>query len=51
MTIEYKLDEGALIPQRVHTVVISTQHSTDISLDLLRQELLEKVIKPTIPLG
>jgi S-adenosylmethionine synthetase len=37
VTIEYKFDEGACIPVRVHTVVISTQHGPEISLDELRK--------------
>ncbi len=49
MTIEYKFDEGACIPVRVHTVVVSTQHSPEVTLDQLRKELLEHVIKPVIP--
>lgn len=49
VTIEYKFDEGACIPLRVHTVVISTQHSPDVTLDQLRAELIEHVIKPVIP--
>uniref|UniRef100_A0A914UYB8 S-adenosylmethionine synthase n=1 Tax=Plectus sambesii TaxID=2011161 RepID=A0A914UYB8_9BILA len=49
VTIEYKFDEGACIPLRVHTVVVSTQHSPDVTLDQLRAELIEHVIKPVIP--
>jgi len=49
VTIEYKKVNGATIPQRVHTVVISTQHSPDISNDDLRKGLLEQVIKAVIP--
>jgi S-adenosylmethionine synthetase len=33
----------------VHTVVISVQHSPDVSLDELRVELMEKVVRMTIP--
>lgn len=40
---------GACIPQRVHTVVISVQHSEKISLDALRQEVMTKIIKSVIP--
>merc|ERR1712165_372198 len=46
---EYKFDHGACIPIRVHTVVISVQHSEDITLEKLRKELMEKVIKVVIP--
>jgi len=51
VTIEYKFEEGACIPVRVHTVVISTQHSPDVSLDQLRKDLLEHVVRPTIPIN
>lgn len=40
---------GACVPQRVHTVVISVQHSENISLDALRQEIMSKVIESVIP--
>lgn len=49
VTVEYKKENGAVIPQRVHTVVISTQHAPEISNEELRKELLEKVIKAVIP--
>ncbi|CAB3409971.1 unnamed protein product [Caenorhabditis bovis] len=49
VTIEYSSEGGACVPVRVHTVVISTQHSPDITLEDLRKELLEKVIKVVIP--
>merc|ERR1712137_706635 len=31
VTVEYKEVDGQMIPQRVHTVVISTQHHEDVS--------------------
>ncbi|MDX1764106.1 MAG: methionine adenosyltransferase [bacterium] len=37
------------VPKRVHTIVISTQHSPDITLKEIREDLIEKVIKPVIP--
>lgn len=40
---------GACIPQRVHTVVISVQHSEKITLEDLRQEVMSKVVKTVIP--
>src|SRR3989338_1822785 len=36
-------------PQRVSTVIISTQHSPDITLKEIREDMIEKVIKPVIP--
>lgn len=49
VTVEYRMDEGAYIPIRVHTVVISTQHREEISTEKLRKELSEKIIKEVIP--
>ena len=45
VTVEY--ENGA--PKRIDAVVVSSQHSADVSLDTLRADILEKVIKPTIP--
>lgn len=45
VTIEY---EGNT-PIRVDTVVISSQHSPDVSLDQIRQDIIEHVIKAIIP--
>ena len=45
VTIEYK--DGK--PSCVETVVISTQHSPDVALKEIREDIIEKVIKPIIP--
>ena len=45
VTVEYV--DG--VPSRVTTVVISSQHSADVSLEQLRNEVIENVIKTTIP--
>jgi len=49
VTIEYQKEGGACIPKRVHTVVISTQHSEEVTNEQLRADLLEKVVKVVIP--
>jgi S-adenosylmethionine synthetase len=49
VTIEYRRDGGKVIPLRVHTVVISTQHAENVTNDQIRKDLLEKVIKTVIP--
>jgi S-adenosylmethionine synthetase len=36
-------------PVRVETVVVSTQHSADVSIDQVRRGVLEHVIHPVIP--
>jgi len=49
VTCEYYLDHGACVPTRVHSVVVSTQHSEKISLEQLREEVMTHVIKEVIP--
>ena len=45
VTVEY--DDGK--PVKVTTVVVSSQHSADIALEQLREDIIEKVIKSTVP--
>lgn len=45
VTIEYKDNK----PVRVDSVVISTQHSPEVTLKEIKEDVVEKVIKPTIP--
>ena len=45
VTVEYENDQ----PVRVDTVVISTQHAASVDLSQIRDDLIELVIKPTIP--
>jgi S-adenosylmethionine synthetase len=45
VTIEYK--DGK--PHRIDTIVISSQHSPDITLREMKEDLIEKVIKPVVP--
>lgn len=45
VTVEY--DDGK--PVRVTAVVVSSQHSADIDLSQLRRDIIDKVIKTTIP--
>jgi S-adenosylmethionine synthetase len=47
VTVEYKLDQGATIPLRVHTIVISAQHAEEAGLLAMRNEILEYIIKVT----
>ncbi|KAK4545119.1 S-adenosylmethionine synthase [Oleoguttula mirabilis] len=49
VTVEYEHDGGAVVPIRVDTVVVSAQHSPDISTEQLRKEIKEKIIKKVIP--
>ena len=45
VTIEYEYGK----PKRVHTVLISAQHDPNVSLETLREAIIEEVIKPVIP--
>ncbi|XP_053961042.1 S-adenosylmethionine synthase isoform X2 [Anastrepha ludens] len=49
VTCEYLFNQGAAVPKRVHTIVVSMQHSEKISLEDLRKEVMNKVIKEVIP--
>jgi len=47
VTVEY---DGTK-PVRVDAVVVSSQYSPDVSQDKIREDVIEKIIKPTIPAG
>jgi len=45
VTVEYENSK----PKRIHTVVISTQHSPSVTYRQLRRQIIEKVILPVLP--
>lgn len=45
VTVEYRDNR----PARIETVVISTQHADDISTEQLRADVMNKIIKQTVP--
>lgn len=47
VTVEY--DNGEIT--RIDTVVVSTQHSEDVSLDQVRKDMMDYVVDPIIPSG
>jgi len=50
VTVEYKQHaDGNIEPLRVHTIVISTQHSPDVTQEQIKADLMEHVIKKVVP--
>lgn len=49
VTIEYSYEKGACVPKRVHTIVLSVQHSPDVTQEQLHDDLEKKVISVVIP--
>ena len=45
VTVEYEDDK----PVRVDTVVVSSQHDAEVSLETIREDIISHVIKPIIP--
>lgn len=45
VTIEYEDDK----PVAVETIVVSSQHSADVTLDQIRKDIVENVINPIVP--
>ena len=49
VTVEYAIVDGSCVPLRVHTIVISIQHSPDVTIEKIRKDLMEEVIKKVVP--
>ncbi|WP_281739071.1 methionine adenosyltransferase [Acidaminococcus fermentans] len=47
VTVEYEDDR----PVRVDTIVVSAQHSPEITMEQLRKDILEQVVRPVVPAG
>ncbi len=45
VTVEYDGDT----PVRLENIVVSTQHDPDVSLEQIRRDIIENVIKPVVP--
>ena len=45
VTVEYEYG----VPKRIHTVLISTQHTPDATQDQIREGVIEEIIKPVLP--
>lgn len=49
MTVHYTQENGAVVPKRVHTIVISVQHDDNVSLEEQKKVLKEEVIEAVVP--
>lgn len=49
VTVQYVQKSGTVVPQRVHTVVISVQHDHGVSLEEQKKVLKEQVIEAVVP--
>ena len=45
VTVEYEND----VPVRIDTVVVSTQHGPEVSLEQIREDMIKEVIRPVVP--
>ena len=45
VTVEYENDK----PKRIETILISTQHNENISMEILKKDIIQKVINVVIP--
>jgi S-adenosylmethionine synthetase len=45
VTIEYEFGK----PKRIHTIIISTQHDEDVSIESIETDIIKHVINPVIP--
>ncbi|KAM7392964.1 hypothetical protein PAMA_007874 [Pampus argenteus] len=51
VTVQYRQDRGAMVPLRVHTIVVSVQHDEGVCLDEMRHCLKEQVVEAVVPSG
>jgi S-adenosylmethionine synthetase len=49
VTVEYEKTATSLKPKRIHTVLISTMHSKEVSMEQLRADLKKYVVDPVLP--
>jgi len=49
VTVEYKLEGKHIVPVRVHTVLVSTQHAPEISQEEITKQVKEHIIQQVVP--
>lgn len=51
VTVQYRQDRGAMVPLRIHTIVVSVQHDEGVMLEEMHRCLKEQVVKAVVPSG
>lgn len=51
VTVQYRQDRGAMVPLRIHTIVVSVQHDEAVTLEEMHRCLKEQVVKAVVPSG
>ena len=46
--VSVQYDDGG-VPERIDTVVVSTQHAEEVDIDTLREQVISTVIRPNLP--
>ncbi|MQL83489.1 hypothetical protein Taro_015979 [Colocasia esculenta] len=49
VTVEYRNEGGAMVPLRVHTILISTQHDESVTNEQIAKDLKDLVVEPVVP--
>jgi S-adenosylmethionine synthetase len=49
VTIRYRAEGGRLVPLRVERLLVSSQHDPDVANEKMKADIVEHVLKPTIP--
>merc|ERR1719198_2875812 len=49
VTVEYKNEGGAMVPLRVHTILISTQHDETVTNEKISEDLMNEGVKKVVP--
>ena len=47
--VEYRNDNGKMVPLRVYNILISTQHDPEVTNEVIKETLTEQIIKQVIP--
>jgi S-adenosylmethionine synthetase len=49
VTVEYKKVGNNIVPIRIHNILISTQHDSDVTNEEIKSNVLEHIVKPIVP--